>query len=262
MVKSDSDFLGDNLSICKNYFFSLFNEVQNGNHCLNESEAKKWARHDQWSNVEACLLLCGFDPQKIGPQELIYEDLLEALEALELDPLISINRLHELYDASKHNRQFSVSRRPIEFIIWANRLGLEIPRELNDYVEQFTIQFPKWGVPNKHRDKSQPDQTCLETWIYDSKFRFVPETPSSVTQPKNDNASVDKRKITTLQKMVVGVAAKNYGYDPRKLRNPTGQIKTDLELQGIRMDQATIKNTLDEAFQDIDYDNSVQYKVG
>lgn len=53
---------------------------------------------------------------------------------------------------------------------------------------------------------------------------------------------------TTMLKLVMGMAVGFYGYDPAKSRNPTiPEIKSDLALKGVKIDEGTIRKYLDEA---------------
>ncbi|MGH1397652.1 MAG: hypothetical protein ACRBCT_00360 [Alphaproteobacteria bacterium] len=67
-------------------------------------------------------------------------------------------------------------------------------------------------------------------------------------QIKKPSKSADTIKRNTLLKMIIGMAIGGYGYDPTKNRNTTArEIQSDLALQGINLDEDTIRNWLKEA---------------
>lgn len=60
--------------------------------------------------------------------------------------------------------------------------------------------------------------------------------------------SADTNQLNSLLKMVIGMALGGYGHDPSKKKNTTAaEIHSDLALQGISLDEDTIRKWLKEA---------------
>lgn len=100
-------------------------------------------------------------------------------------------------------------------------------------------------------------------WFIQMEFETRPDLIERVThyqsnEPKPEISREDElrdREKTTLLRLVAAMAVRGYSYDPAKKRNDaTSDIKSDLELLGLQLDDKTILKWLRSATELIDKD--------
>jgi len=140
-----------------------------------------------------------------------------------------VNRLIEF--ALRAMRQFKISTDPTPavFIAWSESVGFPFD--------------PKWievtGRPRIEETRAKPETRELApTLIHD------PDPPATKPTPPQEPGT---RTRDTMLKLIIGLAVRGYGYDPRDRRSDApGSIADDLASLGIPVTAETVRKYLDE----------------
>jgi hypothetical protein len=201
-----------------------------------------WAQKAYWHPVEAAALSLRLDPEYlrlVSPTELdtaeeyaIYRERIDLIERLQ----------------RSRNQQLGPS--PKAFLEWALSIQLEIPEDLKSAIERASGSVDDW------RTKFSTAQERA-----DNLERQLQECQSTVARLKT-SVSADKR--LSLQKMVIGMATKHYGYSFTKRNSAAREIgellrdlSTDRAADGppysaIKLDEDTVRKHLDAAASDLE----------
>ncbi len=133
-------------------------------------------------------------------------------------------------DKGTLGQQFS----PSDFVDWADRIKMELPRELRDAVAELA---PLPNVPDIEVGQLRQENEQLKI---------------ELTQYKIANKDPHPRERRSLQLMVAAMAYAGYEYDPRAKKTPaTAKIVTDIELLGLSIHEDTVLTHLRTAFRDL-----------
>ena len=178
--------------------------------------------------AEAAALSLGYDPRLVNADTIKpFRETWSDAKAFE-QRLVLISRAIEIGPLGP---QFS----PFDFVGWAARIKLDLPRELRDAVAELA------SVANaSDNELDQLRQENAQIKIRLAQFEVANKDPHP-------------RERTSLQKMVAAMAYAKYGFDPRAPKNPaTKKIVTDIGLLGQSIDEDTVLTHLRTAFRDLD----------
>ena len=202
---------------------------------LKPADFAYFARSRHWKNEEVSCLALGVDPRTFADNE---DDFLEGRHSgnLELQAFVAgyvdIEKLISGYFTT-HN--FDV-RSPQFWVNWLLAMKLPCPEEMVNAVQEFGGTHTNWEELAKAADsdlqKANERIARLETAIADK----VIANPASTKERES------------LLKLVIGMAVKGYGFDPKAKKSPiTNDIENDLALLGISLTHDTIRKYLTEA---------------
>jgi hypothetical protein len=163
-----------------------------------------WAEMPYWTRSEAAILTLGWDP-------LIFSGVTIA------DPATtpwfhSLERMRLRIERADFPPSTDRDRvQPIDYLHWAHRSGIEVPRELADAVSVKVAVSPK-------------------------------------AERANSEAELSETAKRSVLKMVAGMAVNAYGFNPRAPRNTaTKQIADDVRKLGLSIDEDTVRKWLSES---------------
>lgn len=173
-----------------------------------------WSRKKGWSNPELIALSLGFDPSNLSAVVVQAERDKDEFQGKSFEVFCARSEI--VTSHFPNSPRLNLSQTPMNFCEWATQLKLEVPSALFEAVNQ----------------------------IHGTKFKAVRLHKPARSQADDD----DPREIATLRKLVIGMAVRGYGYDPKAQRSsvPT-EIQGDLDQLGITLDKATILKHLRES---------------
>ncbi len=152
--------------------------------------------------------------------------------------------------------------RVLEFIHRAAEMG-ELPRKTNS-LQPLNV--------HQYRTSTYYPRSDATHWAaanFPETFPFIPESGGTIGQEEKprlnaaggypvapeglqvgggEDKSLGTAERNTLLKLVIGMAIKGYGYDPRAARSPSaGEIVADLQNLGIAITDDTVRKWLKEA---------------
>ena len=177
------------------------------------AEYDHWVRQPAWSMEEATALLLGKDP-----------DVIDLLALRNFNGAIGFaakfNRLLYKLQEAKERGELSENVPPMALIAWARAHQIEVPSELTASIEAHIA-----GMPKQHPQETQGE-------------------PDGRAVTPNERTAWAKEKESLL-KMVIAMAIRGYGYDPRALKSDVpGEIVNDLAELGISLDGDTVRKHL------------------
>jgi hypothetical protein len=187
-----------------------------------------WAKAAHWRPDEAAALSLGFEPKYVNPGTIkpYLEVSSDACEVERRSMLIS-----RALDTGELALQFS----PADFVRWADRINLKLPKKLREAVTQMAALAKPSG--NDGGDLRQE----------------IDQLKRELEQCKAANRETHPRERRSLQIMLAGMAYGKYGFHPAAARNPAiTQIVTDIQLIGQNLDKDTVLTHLRCAFDDLD----------
>lgn len=126
--------------------------------------------------------------------------------------------------------------RPAKFIDWARHLGLELPPELCQY-----------AADSKKVAEAQMARNEAETEMHNTGRN----RPDAIVSEPNT------RRQKTWQRIALGLAVSDYGYNPNLPRSSAPrQISEHLKRVALFVSDDTIRDCLREAVEDLGYDSS------
>jgi hypothetical protein len=187
-----------------------------------------WAKVAHWNPDEAAALSLGYAPRFVNPST-VKPYLQTSPEAEELDRRSML--ICRALDTDVLKQRFS----PADFITWADRIRLEVPKELRDAV---AIIGAADKTSHDEADELRKQNALLKI---------------ELEQCKAANKDPHPRERRSLQIMVVGMASGQYGFNPRAERSlATKAIVDDIERLGLSIDKDTVLTHLRCAFRDLD----------
>ena len=187
-----------------------------------------WARVAYWHPAEAAALSLGYEPKFVNSDTIKpYVETRSEAKAF-YRRLIVVSRA---VDKGTLGRFFS----PSDFVDWAKRIKIELPRELRDAVAELA---PLPNVPDIELGQLRQE---------------IAELKIELAQCKKANNDPHPREKRSLQIMAAVMAHTNYGFDPDAQKNPAlKKIVTDIELLGQSLHADTVLTHLRSAFRDQD----------
>jgi hypothetical protein len=186
-----------------------------------------WAKVAHWNPDEAAALSLGYEPRFVNPNT-VEPYLRTSHEAEVFDRRLML--IGRALDADALKQGFS----PADFITWADRISLELPKELRDAVATIGAS-----------DKTLHDQT-------DELRKQNVRLKIELEQCKAANEEPHPRERRSLQIIVAGMASGKYGFNPSAERNSaTKAIVDDVALLGRSIDKDTVLTHLRGAFRDL-----------
>lgn len=187
-----------------------------------------WAKASHWSSDEAAALSLGYAPLFVNSCT-VKPHLGTSIKANEFDQRLML--ILRALDVGALKPQFS----PREFVIWADHVGLPLPKKLRDAIGAIGIS-----------------DVTSETKI-DELQRQIAVLKMELEQCKAANREAHPRERRSLQILVAGMAAGPYRFNPKADRNSaTAAIVGDIERLGLSMDKDTVLTHLRCAFDELD----------
>ena len=186
-----------------------------------------WAKVAHWNPDEAAALSLGYAPRFVNPNT-VKPYLQTSPEAEEFD--LRSMLIRRALDTDALKQQFS----PTDFITWADRICLELPKELRDAVETIGASDK---TSHEEADELRKQNALLKI---------------ELEQCKAANKDPHPRERRSLQIMVAGMASGRYGFNPSAERSlATKVIVDDIERLGLSIDKDTVLTHLRAAFREI-----------
>jgi hypothetical protein len=169
-----------------------------------------WSKASYWSLDEATALLLERNPNRIN------------LTFVRQDPKrssfgLKYRSLHELLRRAAVARQIRSSTNPGSLIAWAKHNRIEVPEALEAAVRRQGHQVADWKA------------------AYDRQAEELASLRERVTRVQGEQSNrLGTRERESLLKLIIGMAVKGYGHDPKASRNTTTKdIAGDLRLIGL-----------------------------
>jgi hypothetical protein len=186
-----------------------------------------WAKVAHWSPDEAAALSLGYAPRFVNPST-VKPYLHTSPEAEEFD--LRSMLIRRALDTGALKQRFS----PAEFITWADRISVELPKELRDAVATIGASDK---TSHEEADELRKQNALLKT---------------ELEQCKAANKDPHPRERRSIQIMVAGMASGRYGFKPSAERSlATKAIVDDIALLGLSIDKDTVLTHLRGAFRDL-----------
>lgn len=186
-----------------------------------------WARASSWTLEEGISLAFNADPDRsIVRNRTSYGQ--DSVRVPKPGP-------HFLGLARRASRDGGIARypSPAEFIAWAARVGLSFDEAWH---KATATQRPDIGVTSpKDLAMSAPEEVDAEG------------SDAAIDETGDRDKDLNPKARTSLLKLVIGMAAGGYGFDPTDARSEiTKDIADDLERQGVPLKRDTILKWLRE----------------
>ncbi|MEP2920941.1 MAG: hypothetical protein ABJP06_09440 [Sulfitobacter sp.] len=172
-----------------------------------EADYKYWLIMKNWSLYEAVALSIGFEPAG----DILEDNLGKGCQSQVVD--FYQKRLTLLQDNFDWDEGSPSDKRPsIEVAQWMVKVDLEIPAKLREHVT------------------------------------YLSKTPDKQSNSKSKvRESIDPRERKTMLRLIIGLAKGGYSYDEKAARSSVPkEIANDLDLEGINLEQDTIRKYLRE----------------
>lgn len=235
-----------------------------------------WAKMEYWTVDEGIALLLGR-----SPSVLKWDDVKHAAS-----PVIKeFERIREAAQRAVNWKGLYDGNRPGTFIAWAKRFEYPVPEELEEKVRRFGHFMGDWytnytglkerfdQLLDQHRSSMQDTKATYDRMVAqwtqqytelsklnDRAMRLLDDRNSRIAAleveierlTREVNAApkdrpLGQREGDTLRKLVIGLAMRGYGYDPRAARNEAvAQIAGDLLELGLEVTDDTVRKYLRE----------------
>lgn len=195
------------------------------------ADYEQWSKAATWTVDEAIALSLGKSPEAVT-WEIVKRDT----QFSKFAKIYARNR--DLALRATEAGELSNPVQPSKFLGWAKQFGIDCPAELAGLVNA--------GNDNSQDWKAEYDElaTALE-----AKDQMIADLTEQLDQlEKQLKTSENKKILSSLYKILIGIAFEQYDYDPaRRRNNATEQIVGDLGLHGIEIDKGTVLQRLREA---------------
>jgi len=178
-----------------------------------QADFEYWAKFPLWTLDEAVALTLGKDPR------IITWSRVE--EYTETSPFAArFDNLRRFVVRAKEAKRLPELVSPTNYIAWAKANHIALPPELEKSVQAFSGKVPDW--------KALYEEAKLQL--------------ASVTEELERREAADKplgeKEKNTFYRLILTMAVRGYGYDPRAVRSPTSKdIAGDTQLLGISIDE-------------------------
>jgi hypothetical protein len=211
--------------------------------CLDFSGYTKWAKTPYWSVDECTALALDTDPDRVN------------LDSIKTHPRLShfVQQYELVRNAileAKSKKELPERIRPIEFLGWG-RQHIDLPAEVEE------------AVSKNERDIAQLEERCAQLeQRYEAlrrekqKLQYEVDQLRTVAGPAPNPAPKDERptptalmkKLASLETMVIAIAKAKYRYDPSKRTSAVKNIVDDINREGMKLDEDTIRDHLKDAW--------------
>jgi hypothetical protein len=191
-----------------------------------------WLLLDSWSKKEASFLFCGLEAWE-------GEDWSND-RTIEMDEIITSGVYAKTIVPCKMNERTlnPCFFRPQDVIKWAIKKGLDIPKELVDWYDQYKKQKnSKQVIEQLDLERENYRLMAIENESLKKQLAGVNETESDVTT----------RERNTFLRLIAVMAKKGYGNDLSEPHTLANEISKDAELLGIDLKSKTVAEKLKEA---------------
>jgi len=187
-----------------------------------------WAKVSYWSPDEAAALSLGYAPAFVNSCTL--KPYLGASN--EADEFVRrLMLVSRAIKAGLLNPLFS----PSDFVNWADGIAIPLPKGLRNAVATIGALY-----------KSSENEA-------DELRQQIARLKEELEQCRAANREAHPRERRSLQILVAGMAAGQYGFNPAAVRSSaTTEIVGDVELLGLSIDKDTVLTHLRRAFHDLD----------
>ena len=242
-----------------------------------DMDVTHWSRMSCWTLDQAVALSLGKDPRVV--KWLLVKDFVR------VSPFATeFEARREIVISAIVMRQLRDPTIPAVFLAWAERMQFPIPGNLVDAVRALGHQIADWKSAYDEQKKIADDAVAelleeqrkhvasiRENTSFVAKMREEQETLTQKSarkvelETKNAELSariadlesakshepekpLGPRERDSLLKLVLGMAIRGYGYDPKAGRSGTArEIASDLQVSGLALDDDTIRKYLTEA---------------
>lgn len=202
-----------------------------------------WARCPYWTPEEFAALSLNICPEWYSHyRDHIFRNIFISPENAQVGGWIDSHLL--LIDRAREFKQLPHKIPPSEGLLWLNEKQLPVAFELEKLVRELS-KATNW------KQKSQAnEQTILELR---SQLHFAENQLAEINKSKDrvagSDPAIDPRTYTSLAKLIHGMAAHKFGYDPSDNRSDTvSKIRNSLELTGLQLGEKTVRSTLRDAY--------------
>lgn len=190
-----------------------------------------WGRMELWSLDEAISLSFGKDPR------IVFWSRIESILSY-LSPFVS--KYHDLREIVGRAVLAKVLTNPVKpevFVAWAEKNGIPLPEKLTEIVKNRGQETPDWQT--RYDDlTAKTSKTISEQEV--SIFQLTQQLEKALAEKP-----LQTRERNTAYKLIVGMAAAWYGYDPKIKKSTTvSEITSDLQRVGISVDEETLRRWL------------------
>jgi hypothetical protein len=221
-----------------------------------------WAKAALWSIDEATALLLERNPGSVNLGQVRPYERMSAFAK-------KYCGLHELLRRAVEARQLGQSNPPARFVAWAKGNKIDIPKGLEDAVEDLGLQVADWRSlfeqAKKQLEECRAKQLETVDWAKTQIGEASDKTQEVIAGYKDlladrdgvieelqakmgqNTDSLGARERESLLKLIIGMAVKGYAHDPKASRSGTAaEISGDLERLGISLHVDTIRKYLQE----------------
>jgi phosphate uptake regulator len=142
---------------------------------------------------------------------------------------------------------------PRQFLNWASSAGIEIPEELEAAIVRYGAEFADWQGEYKKLLKRHEDTVKEANRKYREMSAEKSKLEEEINQLDSSNAQQEltPRERSSLLKLILIMAVTKYRYRPGVKNKATGNnrdsISSDAEKLGLKIDNETIRNYLNES---------------
>lgn len=180
-----------------------------------------WCRASYWLLHEALALSMGKDPGKPTWRKIMDQDADSPSGQM-------VKKRYQLMIRALTTKELRDANSPVDFLLWAKRIELSYPPELEIVLEREFTRRINWKTR------------------FDAEVAAHVQTKQALEETKGKALPLKERE--SLLKLVIGMAIGGYGFDPQAVRTPiTAQISTDLLTNGVGLDEDTIRKYLQKA---------------
>jgi hypothetical protein len=255
-----------------------------GNRFFNESFAQADLEHrskiSYWTADEAVALSLGKDPR------IVTWDAIEEYAAQSVFVFAFAER-RELVQRAIQAGQLMERNTPPYFLAWALRTRFYMPLPLVEAVSSLGNQIADWKTEydrlvayvNDESQRTEATKAQLEQQrkvAFDAllslnndyveltqKYEVVEQELIAFREGQRAESPSEKpmhaKERESLLKLIIGMAIKGYGHDPKAARSPTAkEVAGDLALHDIPLDEDTVRKYLAEARQLLPGDETEQ----
>lgn len=216
-----------------------------------QADFEYWAKAAHWTLDEAVALSLGRAPEHVTWERI--------RPFCQVSPLaFQYQRRRELALRAVPWKDLFDPVLPTIFLAWAKRLDLTVPQQLGDAVEARGGHIGDWK--SLYDDLNAKFHEHHEQWVAlcEERGQLVQALSARIdelqaivasTAPSPPAASdLGTRERESLLRLVIGMAVRGYGYDPRTKRSDkVAEIAGDLDALGVRLDPDTVRKWLKAA---------------
>lgn len=201
-----------------------------------QADFKHWAKQSYWTVEEAVSLSFGKNPK------VVHWDRLKSFTQIWPFAREYEGRLDQ-FNRAVWAKQIWSHTYPNLLLAWAARMGFEMPQQLVAEVEALGLQIADWKT---HSDRLANELRLVREQLDEVTARNaeLSLTPIS-TLAKTEDVAFSEKGRGTFQKMILGMALEQYGYDPTDAKSDVPKaIAGDLALHGLNLTERTIRDQL------------------